>query len=108
MATTLVATGIQFPDSTIQTTKATTGFSSISVYTSSTTFTIPTGRTVLKITVVGGGGGGGGNATYGGSGGGGGGTSVGYYLVTPGNTLAVTVGSGGTGGSVTGGTGGTK
>jgi hypothetical protein len=87
------------------------------VFTSSGTFTIPTGITSLKVTVIGGGGGGGGGTSDGaGSGGigGSGGTSGGAirYLtgLTSGLTLAVTVGAGGTagGGGGTGGAGGTS
>jgi hypothetical protein len=62
------------------------------------TFTIPSGITRLKVTVVGGGGCGGAfyNATYttaGGGGGGGGGAAIKWLSgLTPGNTLSVTVG----------------
>jgi hypothetical protein len=69
-------------------------------FTSSGTFTIPTGITAVKVTVVGGGGAGGG-ATVGGNiggGGGAGGLTLGYLSgLTPGNTLTVTIGAGGTG-----------
>lgn len=62
------------------------------------TFTIPTGITAVKVTVVGAGGGGA-NYTpcYGTSGGGGAGATAIKYLtgLTPGNTLTVTVGAGG-------------
>jgi hypothetical protein len=84
-------------------------------FTANGTFTIPTGVTALKITVVGGGGGGGssygqasGNGTA--HGGGGGGAAISYLTsLTAGNTLAVTVGGGGAaGGTGTGGTGGTS
>ena len=73
------------------------------VFTSNGTFTIPTGITALKITAVGGGGGG--NSSWGlntdppanGTGGGSGATAISYLTgLTPGNTLAVTVGAGGT------------
>jgi hypothetical protein len=58
-------------------------------FTSNGTFTIPTGVTALKVTVQGGGAGGGGSS----SGGGGGGASIAYLTgLTPGNTIAVTVG----------------
>jgi len=89
-----------------------------SVFTSASTFTIPTGKTTLKVTVVGGGGGTGSanpqsscqvNAS---GGGGGGGASITYLTgLTPGNTLTVTVGNGGTAGTTnaaSGGTGGTS
>jgi hypothetical protein len=77
------------------------GASGGQTFTSSGTFTIPTGVTALKVTVVGGGGGGGGfyPGAVAGSGGGGGGASVKFLTgLTSGNTLAVTIGSGGTGG----------
>ena len=81
------------------------------VFTSSGTFTIPTGVTRVKVTVVGGGGGGcngggfGQNGTRGG--GGGGGTAVKWLTgLTPGNTLAVTVGAGGAGNAAGGNPGG--
>jgi hypothetical protein len=68
------------------------------VFTSDGTFTIPSGITKLKATIVGGGGGSGrGNGAPSG-GGGGGGTAIKYLTsLTPGNTISVTVGSGGTG-----------
>jgi hypothetical protein len=80
------------------------------VFTSSGTFTIPTGITKLKVTVVGGGGGGGqstaNQGAAGAGGGGGGGTSISYLTsLTPGGTLAVTIGGAG---SANGGTGGTS
>jgi hypothetical protein len=71
------------------------------VFTSSGTFTVPTGVTSVKVTVVGGGGNGGAaTATTGrsatrnaGGGGGGGGTAVEYITgLTPGGTVSVTVG----------------
>jgi hypothetical protein len=63
------------------------------LFTSSGTFTIPTGVTALKVTVIGGGGGG--HRGYD-VGGGGGGTSTKWYTgLTPGNTITVTVGAGG-------------
>jgi hypothetical protein len=85
------------------------------------TFTIPSGKTTLKVTVVGGGGGGG-PGGYGGnpmngfpnygynSGGAAGGAAVKYLTVTPGNTIAYTVGAAGTAGtgSGNGGAGGTS
>jgi hypothetical protein len=65
------------------------------VFTSSGTFTVPTGVTAVKVTVVGGGGNGGaGNvSTSSPGGGGGGGVAIRYITgLTPGNTVAVTVG----------------
>lgn len=70
---------------------------SAQVFTSSGTFTIPTGVTALKVTVIGGGGGSGSTISSATSGGGGGGATAIKYLtgLTPGNTLSVTVGGGG-------------
>ena len=83
------------------------------VFTSSGTFSIPTGVTAVKVTVVGGGGGSGaarGNENGSGSGGAGGAAVAIKFLtgLTPGATLGVTVGSGGTAGTstVNGGAGG--
>lgn len=71
------------------------------MFTSSGTFIIPGGVTALKVTVIGGGGAGmGGNGTSGsnGAGGGAGGAAIKWLAgLTPGNTLTVTIGSGGTG-----------
>jgi hypothetical protein len=92
-----------------QTWATVSGFSGprANVYTSNSTFTIPSGITAVKVTVIGGGGGGAGtNLKFSG---GGGGTSIKWLTgLTPGNTLSVTVGGGGSGGgtSSTGGTGG--
>jgi len=66
----------------------------IVAFTSSGTFTVPAGVTKVKVTVVGGGGGGGSGTSY--SGGGGGGTAIKTITgLTPGGTVAVTVGAGG-------------
>ena len=66
------------------------------VFTSSGTFTVPSGITAVKVTVIGGGGDGG-NSTGSNSasgGGGGGGAAVKYVTgLTPGATVTVTVGS---------------
>lgn len=81
----------------------------VATFTSSGSWTVPTGVTSVDVLVVGGGGGGG----YG-YGGGGGGGDVNYttaYSVTPNQTITVTVGAGGTGSSsfsVKGGDGGTS
>ena len=80
-------------------------------FTSNGTFTIPTGITTIKVTVVGGGGNGG-AATYSGTcnngsaaGGGGGGAAISYLTgLTPANTLSVTVGGAGGTSSVASGT----
>jgi hypothetical protein len=83
------------------------GIGGMSAFTSNGTFTIPSGKTVLKVTVTGGGGGGGGGATASGAGGGAGGTAIKYLTsVTPGNTLSITIGSGGGGGTYQGSSGG--
>lgn len=73
MAITVSGTSITFNDATVQTT-AFTGSSGVTgasgqVFTSSGTFTIPSGITKVKVTVTGGGAGGNGNASFGGSGG---------------------------------------
>ena len=72
------------------------------IFTANGTFTIPAGVTSVKVTVVGGGGAGGGaptaNNPFATFGGGAGGHAVKYLTgLTPGATLAVTVGLGGTG-----------
>jgi len=71
------------------------------IFTSNGTFTIPTGITQVKVMAIGGGGGGAGNTGGGGaSGGGGGGCAIKWLTgLTPGNTLAVVVGTGGNGGA---------
>lgn len=72
------------------------------------TFTIPAGVTAVKVTVVGGGGAGGGStATNNGGGGGSGAVAVKWLSsLTPGLTIAVTVGAGGVGVSAAGGNNG--
>ena len=77
------------------------GFSAMTVITSSTTFTIPAGKTTLKVTVVGGGGGGGG-AGGGSSGGTGGSTTVASGT----QTISTVTGGGGSGGGPENGSGG--
>lgn len=73
------------------------------------TFTIPIGVTGIKATDCGGGGAGGGaSTTQDGGGGGAGGTTIKYLSgLTPGNTLSITIGSGGTGVSAAAGGNGT-
>jgi hypothetical protein len=87
----------------------------LDVYTTGTSasYTIPTGVTKIKATVIGGGGGGGGAGTgcpgSNGGGGGGGGSSIVYLTgLTPGGTITYTVGAGGTAGApdANGGSGG--
>jgi hypothetical protein len=76
------------------------------VFTSGGTFTIPSGVTAVKVTVVGGGGGGGSSSGtyYSGGGGGSGGAAITYLTgLTPSATLAVAIGAAGAAGA-TGGT----
>ena len=78
-------------------------------FTSSGTFTIPTGVTAIKATVVGAGGGAGGidRSALGSSAGGGGATAISWLTgLTSGATLTVTVGAAGTGGTPYNGTAG--
>lgn len=84
------------------------------VFTGNGTFTIPSGITKVKVTVVGGGGNGGSGSNTGsgktagyalGGGGGGGGCAINFLTgITPGNTIAVTVGGVGATSSVSSGT----
>lgn len=75
------------------------GLGGQTVFTSSGTFTIPSGKTVVKVTIIGGGGGGGqysGSCCVNTQNGVGGGTAIKYLTgLTPGNTLTVTVGAAG-------------
>lgn len=77
------------------------GVLSKQIFTAGGTFTIPTGVTAVKVTVTGAGGAGGGATTTSnasGTGGFAGGTAIKWLSgLTPGNTLTVTVGTGGTG-----------
>lgn len=111
MPTTLQNLNVLFNDNSTQGT-AWTGFRA-QAFTGNGTFTIPTGVTAIKVTVVGGGGGGAGGNDFGcagvvpGSGGSGAGTAIVYVSgLTAGNTISVTVGAAGTAG-VVGGNGGT-
>lgn len=81
----------------------------VQIFPASGTFTIPVGVTSAKVTVVGSGGAGGGsNGANSGMGGGSGGVGIKWLSgLTPGNTLVVTVGTGGTGVSATAGNNGT-
>jgi len=90
------------------------GFSNIQVFTSNGTFTVPTGITKVKVTVVGGGAGGAFGANVptcpfspiGGTGGGAGGAAIEIISgLTPGGTVAVTVGAAGGLGNICTGTG---
>jgi hypothetical protein len=68
----------------------------IQAITVSGNFTVPAGVTILEVEMWGGGGGSGSGAPgNGGSGGGGGGYSHGFFSVTPGQVIPVTVGTGG-------------
>ena len=75
----------------------------IQTFTSSGTWTKPSGCKTIKVTVVGGGGGGGASTSRA-SGGGAGGTSIEFIDVSSVSSVSVTVGSGGS----TGGSGGTS
>jgi len=111
MATSLTVLGVVFPDATTQTTAAGYVGQKGQTFTGNGTFTIPTGVTALKITVVGGGGGGGSTSALPIGGSASGGSAISFLTgLTPGATLAVTVGAGGVGGGSynTGGTGGTS
>ena len=79
------------------------GTKTVLTFTASDTFTVPSGVTSLEVLAVAGGGGGG----YGAGGGGGAGGIVYHsaYAVMPTDSIAVTVGVGGSGGSSTGPTG---
>ena len=78
-------------------TGALVGSETLETWTSSTSWTVPTGVLTAEVFVVGGGGAGG--TTYGGGGGGGGVVHHTSYSLTPGNSVTVTVGNGGAGGS---------
>ena len=89
----------------------TPGFSRRASFAASTAFTVPFGVRLIRATVVGGGGAGGGtDGSYAAAGGGAGGFASGTFSVTPGSTIAITVGAGGVGGAAgaSGGTGGTS
>jgi hypothetical protein len=101
MPTSLLSTGVQFPDNSVQ------GVSSnyiLRAYTSPATWTKPTGLKAVEVTVVGGGGAGRPTEAFGASGGGGGGTSI-LYLPAPSvpGPISVTVGAGGSGPTATAG-----
>jgi len=76
------------------------GFNSVQTFTSSTTWSRPSGVTKVNVFVVGGGGGGGGaNTAYGGACGGGGGTSIKYGLDVSGiSSSTITIGAAGSAG----------
>jgi len=92
----LTSTGITFSDSTSQASAYIGGRGQ--VFTSSGNFTVPTGVTAAKVTVIGGGGNGGSVTTTGivAAGGGAGGTAIEFVTgLTPGGTVTVTVGTAG-------------
>lgn len=101
MAITVGGSVITFSDGTTQSTAASASAfigDQATVFTANGTFTIPAGITAVKVTVVGGGAGG--SQKNGGSGAG-----IAFKWLTgltPGNTLAVTIGSAGSGISTTG------
>ena len=97
MSTSINSSGVTFPDATTQTTAAGVSFPGVlgQVFTSSGTFTIPSGVTALKITVVGGGGGG---VTYNSSIGFLNGNSGGNSTVSSGSQTITTLTGGGGGG----------
>ena len=80
------------------------GFSAMDVLESGTSWTVPAGKTLIKIYVTGGGGGGSTSGNPRGAGGGGG-TAIKYLTVTAGSTATIAIGGGGGAGN-TGGTGG--
>jgi hypothetical protein len=67
-------------------------------------WTVPASVTSVKVRIWGGGGAGGAGFTAAGGGGAGGGYSEGFYPVTPGEVIAVSVGNGGAGSGTNGGT----
>lgn len=96
MATSLTSTGITFPDATTQTTAAAgyAGPGGKQVFTTSGTFSVPSGVTKVKATVIGAGGNGGSANIYvAGGGGGAGGYIVDYVSVNSGASCTVTVGT---------------
>jgi hypothetical protein len=97
MAIAISGTTLTFNDGSGQ---STAGFGNMTVLTSNTSWTVPTGVTKCKVTVVGAGG----AFQDGNAAGGGGGTSIKLVTgLTPGGTVSVTVGLG-----VNGSTGGTS
>jgi len=96
--------GIAFPDNSFQKTGAGVP-NGIQVFTAGGTFTVPAGVKKVWVEVQGGGGGGGAGGNGGPTGGGGGAGGYAAELVTgltPGGTVAVTIGAGGAGGTCSG------
>ena len=98
MPTSLISTGVQFPDNSIQTTAAgaSGGDYVMNAYASPTTWSKPAGLKAVKVTVVGAGGNGGNSPAATGAGGGGGGGSSIRYIDAPAipGPVAVTAGAG--------------
>jgi hypothetical protein len=103
MAINVSGTSITFNDSTTQNTAFTGSVSGIYTtmqrFNSPGTFTTPANVTQVQLIIMSGGGGGGGGATSNGGTGGGGIVGAGIYPVSASTPYAVTVGSGGPGGS---------
>ena len=94
-----VSSGIKFGDGTTQTTAPiASSYSGVyrQIFTSTGSFTVPTGVTAVKVTAIGGGGGGGGT-----TGGTGGTTSFGTYVSAAGGAGTASSGLRGTGGACT-------
>jgi len=103
MAITQSGTSITFNDATVQTTAFTGGYTAglgAQVFAANGTFTIPTGVTALKVTIVGGGGAG--SNIYGNGGSGGSGGAGGSSSISSGTQTITTVTAGGGGGAVGG------
>jgi hypothetical protein len=71
------------------------GVSNLQAFAQSGTFVVPAGVNRVRVRLWGGGGGGGAGGGTAGAGGSGGGYGEGYFPVTPGQTIAITVGGGG-------------
>lgn len=75
------------------------GTQNVVAFTAGGNWTVPANVYRIRCRVWGAGGGGGGTSNGGAAGGAGGGYAEGWYTVTPGQVLAVTIGTGGNGGS---------
>jgi|BEDMetMinimDraft_2_1075160.scaffolds.fasta_scaffold00285_10 hypothetical protein len=78
------------------------GVSNLQAFSQSGTFVVPAGVTRVRVRLWGGGGGGGAGGGSAGAGGSGGGYGEGYFPVSPGQSIAVTVGIGGGSGAAGG------